>query len=390
MPDLLQSEELAFHQEQTQLLTKEKERLQQKNKELAREVSILQEKEQEYAKQGQRKHKLIDELKERVRYLEGQLEQREHHYEDHAKASERYTQSKFESLKEELKDTQMTLQRKDEELSKIRRLANTILKQRSDVEQFLLEAIHDVRKEIAARKAQAGMVRTSTSYYDDAKRESIKSQLPSIRKAVVASRRGLHDSSKQESETSAAARRIAETGSLEIHVGESGGAGAPDNRLESLVAGADAHKIDIKQLTPVEKERVLRILFSKINAHIQQEHQAQRTSPQSMATENKQRDRSFEAGAPFGLSVPFPKELEQSANYRLPSEEESNLYRQQHQQYRQSHPERGEDSGQKLLSALHQHSDSQLQAERQQRGDARDDYTRQQSYSAEHALPDLT
>eukprot|EP01138_Halocafeteria_seosinensis_P010686 gb/GECG01010913.1/.p1 GENE.gb/GECG01010913.1/~~gb/GECG01010913.1/.p1 ORF type:complete len:601 (+),score=145.37 gb/GECG01010913.1/:1-1803(+) len=374
------SEELAFHQEQTEVLTKEKERLQEENKQYAREVSLFKDKEKEYAKQGQRKQKMINEMRSRVRELETQLEDREQNYEDHSKATEKYTQKKIDSLKAELKDTRAALQRKDEELRKVRRLAEIVVKQRTEVEQFLLEALHDVRKEIAVKKAQAAQLRGSSNKYEDAKRETVRSQLPSIRKAIAASRKKLSDSSRQDSVTSNAARNIAQSGTLEVRMG---GSSQPhslqqneeESRLLTLLENTDANRVDIKQLTPLEKERVLRILFSKINSHEEGETQLRPHPHSSMSTEEveQKHDRNFEAGAPFGLSVPLPKELEEPARYNLPSEQSAGQ--------RQATNGR-EDAGARLLHAIHD-SRQQLQQQHQEESYSDD------SYAEQNMLPDL-
>jgi hypothetical protein len=145
---------------------------------------------------------------------------------------------------------------------------------------------------------------------------------------------------------------------------------------------AEANKIDIKQLTPNEKERVLRILFAKINSQERggkQFRSFENASSSAEDAEQKQQDRNFEAGAPFGLSVPLPKELEEPANYNLPSQDS--------EEQRHAASDQG-DAGARLLNAIY---DSRQQLEEQEQQQEQEDEERysQDSYTEQNMLPDL-
>jgi uncharacterized membrane protein len=62
------------------------------------------------------------------------------------------TKIENESAKNEISKLQRTVDLKTREMNKIKRLARNILEQRTDIERFFLDALEQVKKEIAATR----------------------------------------------------------------------------------------------------------------------------------------------------------------------------------------------------------------------------------------------
>ena len=202
------AEELRLQVAETDSLQKTKKVLEEEGKKLRREVALNEQSVKEYAKQGFRQSKEIKELSAKVKGLERSLSQSVHQFE---KEKDTLSQTGGRRLAEAELDTQglrQLVRLKSKELSHMKRLAAIILQKRNEVETFLLDSIDAVKGEITRRRAEE-------------------------ERAMPGGRRGLLPAL---------------------------GSSKPSN----LPSNPDEH-VDIRDLTWDDRERVLRLLFAKIN-----------------------------------------------------------------------------------------------------------------------------
>lgn len=201
------AEELRLQVSETDELQKAKKALEEESKKLRREVALNEQSVKEYAKQGFRQSKEIKELSAKTKALERTLSQSVQKHERERESSAEADRRRLAEVELDSQGLRQLVRLKSKELSHMKRLAAVILQKRNEVETFLLDSIEFVKAEIARRRAdeERAMPRS-------------RSRLPAL----------------------AAAK--------------------PSN----LPASAEEH-IDIRDLTWDDRERVLRLLFAKIN-----------------------------------------------------------------------------------------------------------------------------
>lgn len=215
-------QELQFHEQTSDALQQQNDILRYQLSQLQMEVELIQEKEKEYALRGVRQRKRIKESGGKLKALEKSLGQtlrdieieRSQWHEEHSR--------ELNAAKKETERLKHAYKLQSKELKKIKRLAQTILEQRNETEQFFHEALAQVKKEVRAQMSAVEEKKQATLS------SSSKSPLvfPSVRKPSPTDR----------------TRRNTPPPS-------------------SLPAG----RVQISDLSPSQKEKVLRLLFSKIN-----------------------------------------------------------------------------------------------------------------------------
>lgn len=209
------AEELRLQVQETDELQKAKKTLEEDCKKLRREVQLHEQSVKEYAKQGFRQSKEIKELAAKVKSLEKTLSASVRDFE---KEREQLSSAERRKSTEAALDShglRSLLKLKTKELAHIKRLAAVVLQKRTEVEAFLLDSLEVVKSELVQRR--------------------------------------------REEERSAA--RSNSIGRLPALAG---------SRHSNLPTSAEEH-VDIRDLTWEDRERVLRLLFSKIN-HSQSLH----------------------------------------------------------------------------------------------------------------------
>ena len=161
-----------------------------------------------YAKQGFRQSKEIKELSARVKSLERTLSTSVQTFEKEKDAIAKEDQRRISEVELDSAGLRQLVRLKTKEVSHMKRLAAIILQKRNEVETFLLDSIEFVKAEIGRRRAE-----------EERAMPRSRGRLPAL------------------------------------------GASKPSN----LPASAEEH-IDIRDLTWDDRERVLRLLFAKINA----------------------------------------------------------------------------------------------------------------------------
>ena len=160
-----------------------------------------------YAKQGFRQSKEIKELSARVKSLERTLSTSVQTFEKEKDAIAKEDQRRISEVELDSAGLRQLVRLKTKEVSHMKRLAAIILQKRNEVETFLLDSIEFVKAEIGRRGAE-----------EERAMPRSRGRLPAL------------------------------------------GASKPSN----LPASAEEH-IDIRDLTWDDRERVLRLLFAKIN-----------------------------------------------------------------------------------------------------------------------------
>lgn len=222
-------EELKFHHATEAELQTEKAQTETQLITVKRDLSILIDKEEEYAKQAYFKSKEIKSLRERVEYLEKQQlvtaeKFRQSVKEYKGKVSKELNQATFDSA-----GLRQLLRTKNKELRQMKTLAATILSQRTELEQFFLEALNEVKEVIKKER----------------KRNKVESMIELNRKKHP---------DKSASGPSFPPLNIKATNLHHL-----------DQRGVSSVPLSKDDQVHIKDLNWEDKELVLRVLFAKMN-----------------------------------------------------------------------------------------------------------------------------
>lgn len=142
------AEELKIHVQETDMLQQEVRLLEEERNRLTREVVLKSELEEGYAKRGAQQAITIKDAQSKVVTLEHSLQQVIQDFERERQAIQRTTQSQIADSQAESEALRRLVKLKTRELKNIRRLAQEVLLQRSDVETFLLSSLHIARKEV--------------------------------------------------------------------------------------------------------------------------------------------------------------------------------------------------------------------------------------------------
>lgn len=215
------AEELRLHVQETDELQREKRLLEDEKKRLMREVEIKREMEEQYAKRGSKQSREIRENAQKVASLEKSLGQMMKDFEGERSALKTQSKEELDAAKVEQNGLRRLLKLKTRELNNIRRLAQEVVRQRSDVESFLIDSLSYVREQVADER-KTSMVQERSS-------------------------RGLPNINSPSGQGSSSGRP-----------GASG--------------GSAASKLDIRDLSWEDREKVMRLLFSKINNSSQQSY----------------------------------------------------------------------------------------------------------------------
>lgn len=146
------AEDLKLHVQETAELQRVKGKLEEETKKLRRDLELNEEQMKEYAQDRFRHSKQVKELQSKVKNLEKSLAQV---VKDFERERERLLQKgKSDMHQTEVENTGLRklVKVKEREHTKIKRLASDIIAQRSEVEQFFLEALEQVRDEVGKER----------------------------------------------------------------------------------------------------------------------------------------------------------------------------------------------------------------------------------------------
>jgi len=216
------AEELRFQAAETEEMRQQRDVLDDEKKRLQRDKSLHESTFMELAREGAISKKQIRNLSNKVRLLEDSLKEVTRQNNDERQKVAVELRAQAEQRQSDADALRRQLKVKTKELRHIRRLSQMILDQRSEVEQFFIEALEQVKLERA------------------------KVLEEERRQAKVAAAKALRDH--------AGGARSAR-GSVEVRAEL--GVDARPNAMQD--------KVYLKDLTLEDRERVLRLLFAKIN-----------------------------------------------------------------------------------------------------------------------------
>ncbi|KAG8562164.1 hypothetical protein GDO81_015608 [Engystomops pustulosus] len=145
-------EAITYHVNQSRELQKTVEQLEEERKQLLQEKETNQQLIQEKIHQGTEKNAQNQALQETIRTLESSLEKLTLEKEHALHKIQRQIQGTDQAGNMELQKLHKTLELKDREMNRVKKLAHNILQERTQVENFFLEALEHVRQEIKSSR----------------------------------------------------------------------------------------------------------------------------------------------------------------------------------------------------------------------------------------------
>jgi hypothetical protein len=289
------SRELEIQTSETTSLSHERSSLADSERNLKRDLELMQTAEKQWANTSAGRDRANRDLSARCSELEALLikerKERVAEYSTLMRAIERET----EDMRLELAGLRSLQALKNRELRTIKKLAQIVLSQRTEVEQFFLDALTQVKLEVARKKAAA--TEAARALINQA--ESLESMSPVVLKgtgkplqppssastltgtqsttisqaslaihvSLPVHAEAVEDGSITLPSLTAVSRRVAAGSPLPSVFGPVDSIGGQMPSLSSSASSALASetRVDISELTPEDRERVLRLLFAKIN-----------------------------------------------------------------------------------------------------------------------------
>lgn len=149
-------EELNFHERNTSELVADNERLKKLLQSAKREIELSRDKEIHFAKRGAKQKRVILELTTKVETAERECILQARTHKADAEAREKTLMNELEVANSRCSEFQRMSTIKEKELCHIRRLASVVVSHRTETEKFFLQALEDVKKDIAAEKPYVG------------------------------------------------------------------------------------------------------------------------------------------------------------------------------------------------------------------------------------------
>jgi hypothetical protein len=199
-------------------IKKQKEQIMKLNKSYKRDMMLNAETMEEYSKRQQNQNKKIKLLKSKIHILENSLSQIVQDFEKEKHLLKKQNEEIIGGQQNELEMLREEFKAKAKELKMLKSLSNVIIEQRSDIEQFFLEALEQIKEEIRKKIAE--------------ERKINKFRVPG-----------------------------------ESIGGTMGSMGHTTGGSQDQTKNY-ADKVDLNDLDWEDRERVLRLLFSKINAGV--------------------------------------------------------------------------------------------------------------------------
>ncbi|KAJ1400932.1 hypothetical protein B484DRAFT_339101 [Ochromonadaceae sp. CCMP2298] len=209
-----------------------------------RDMNIFAEKEVEYARQAHMRTKEIRALRERVELLERQQQENVERFKVRARELKQSVAKELQEATLDAAGLRRLVQIKNKELRNMKSLAATILSQRTETEQFFLEALHEV-KEMIRKERQLSQAETRRALHKLSSgagggRSSVGSGVP---EGGVSGRSTMFP--------------VLNVKGANLHMIEP--------RKPSDLRLAEMPQVSIRELSWDDKELVLRVLFAKMN-----------------------------------------------------------------------------------------------------------------------------
>ena len=234
-------EELRFHHQVTTDLQKDRDVMEKNLSRLNRELVILNDKEEEYARQGLVKSKEIRALRERVEQLEKQQIVNIERFKLRTKELKNTVTKELEDATLDAAGLRRLIKIKNKELRHMKSLAATILSQRSEVEQYFLDSLTEVKDKIGKERRQKKLADMA---------------------AIAKGNSNKYKNTKNNKTTS---RGTVTTGLPRINVHHTNEFRLGGPEASKLPTDVTSEKVTLKDLSWSDKELVLRVLFAKMN-----------------------------------------------------------------------------------------------------------------------------
>ncbi|KAK6165338.1 hypothetical protein SNE40_022284 [Patella caerulea] len=226
------SEALNFHMKESDLLKKERAELLTENEQLKGEKEINDIMVQDKIVQSKHQKEKLKEYEEKIETLEKSLSHVVREFESEKSRLQNDLETQTAAAKIELTKLQRVLEMKSREMSRVKKLAKTILDQRTQLERFFLESLEEVKIEIAANQTQYRRDAQAAYQHKMFNAVSGKGDYPKVRTFTKC--------------------------------GSSTNSVFKDLEAAQLLHDV-SNKVDISELTWEQRERVLRYLFAKMN-----------------------------------------------------------------------------------------------------------------------------
>lgn len=223
---------LDFHIREGQELKKEKQALSTKTSSLLSEKELNGMIVQEKVVESKQQKKEIEELQEKVKTLEKSLSHVVREFEAERASLVQKSEYETRSCRAEISRLQRIVELKTKEMNRVKRLAKTILDQRTEVEQFFLDSLEYVKNEIIRNRIQYRKDAQNAYQQRMLEAHAGHSDFPRVRtfRQMDSSTNNVFDDLKE----------------AERWTGVQG-------------------KVDMSELTWEQRERILRMLFAKMN-----------------------------------------------------------------------------------------------------------------------------
>uniref|UniRef100_A0A7S3M0U4 Coiled-coil domain-containing protein 176 n=1 Tax=Spumella elongata TaxID=89044 RepID=A0A7S3M0U4_9STRA len=248
-------EELKFHHNEAADMQAEKSQLVVNLTTAKRDINIFADKEVEYAKQAHMRTKEIKALRERVEQLEKQQSENLERFKVRTKELKTSVSKELQEATLDAAGLRRLIQIKNKELRQMKSLAATILGQRTETEQFFLEALQEV-KEVIRKERHRNQQETRRAL------NKLKSGA-----GVLAATAGPTTNPELDLLMGRTAPTLNNNGGAMFPPLNVKGANLHliEPRKPSDLPLADIQKLSIKDLSWEDKELVLRVLFAKMN-----------------------------------------------------------------------------------------------------------------------------
>ncbi|MBN3298777.1 BBOF1 factor, partial [Amia calva] len=227
------NEALSYHMKEAEELKKMTVALAEENDTLAQHKETSELLVQEKVSQQKQQKEEIKELQEKVAALEQALELMTREFETEKHSTQQQALLTTEAGRVEIAKLQKLLGMKDREMNRVKKLAKNIVEQRTEVERFFLEALAQVKQEIQASRAQYQRAAQEAYLRRMQEGRGGRQEYPRIRTFT-----------KSQHSTNSVFTDLQEA-----------------EKWTNVQSG----RIDISELTWEQKEKVLRLLFAKMN-----------------------------------------------------------------------------------------------------------------------------
>lgn len=226
------NEALGYHIKEAEELKAQRDKLKEEVEELRSQKELNDSTVKEKVTESKKQKHQIMELKNKVESLELVLSTMVREFDVERKILDDKVKVEMQAAQADASRLQRTLELKEKEMNKVKYVAKSILNQRTTVEIFFLEALEQVRSEIALNRAQYVQAAKAAYHRKMMAAHAGQGSYPKIR-------------TFQKSESS--------TNSVFADLSEAENWATLGNR------------VDIRELTWEQKEKVLRLLFAKMN-----------------------------------------------------------------------------------------------------------------------------